>query len=163
MDTRPLLERFAATPLATGLNHDEISRLFELCEMRKFDAGKSVFHEGQPGDALWIILDGDVEVSRNGKTLAVLGPGAALGELSLFRQLPNRSATAMTLTPVVGLRFPGPHLRRMRTSQDLAMLKIVNNLALQMADRLMALNEKVVGGGRKSLADARTELRKMVG
>lgn len=163
MDTRPLLERFAASPLAVGLNHEEISRLFELCEMRRFEPGKSVFHEGQPGDALWIILDGEVEISRNGKPLARLGPGAALGELSLFRQLPNRSATAMALTAVVGLRFPGPHLRRMRSSHDVAMMKIVNNLALQMADRLMALNEKVVGGGRKSLADARNELHKMVG
>lgn len=161
MDTRPLLERFAATPLAVGLTHDELTKLFELCEMRKFDAGKSVFHEGQPGDALWIVLDGSVEISRNGKTLATLGPGAALGELSLFRQQPNRSATALTLSAVVALRFPGSQLRRLRGSHDTGMMKVVNNIAQQMADRLMALNDKVVGGGRRGLADARTDLKRM--
>lgn len=159
----PLLERFTASPLAKGLTRSEIEGLFEVCEMRRFEAKAKMFVEGTPGDALWLILDGRVAITRNGKDLAEIGPGGALGELSLFRQLPNRSATAQTLTAVVALRFPGPHLRRLRNALDTAMLKVVNNLAQQMADRLMALNEKVVSGNRKGLADARTDLRKLVG
>ncbi|MDX2010511.1 MAG: cyclic nucleotide-binding domain-containing protein [Myxococcaceae bacterium] len=157
-----LYQRFAATPLCEGLAGDEVSALFELCEQRHFEPSAALFTQGQPGDALWIILEGDVEVSRDGAVLAEVGPGAALGELSLLRETPTRSATARALCPVVAVRLPTTAFRKRLVASDTAALKVVSNLAHQLADRLVALNDRLLSGGRKGLSVARTELRRLV-
>lgn len=61
------------------------------------------------------------------------------------------------------LRLSGPQFQKRLAADDVAALKIVNNLAHQMADRLVAVNDRLLSGGKKGLAVARTELRRMVG
>src|SRR5260370_14573039 len=67
---------------------------------RKYDANESIFEEGQPGAALFLILDGKVavEIFRETSTtrLAVLEKGAFFGEMALLDDTP-RSATARAL------------------------------------------------------------------
>lgn len=158
-----LLDRFAATALCAGLTPDEVEAVFELCELRTVAAGTALFREGQPADSLLVVLQGDVEVSREGKLLAEVGPGSALGELSLFRTAPKRSATVTAICPVTLVRISGPLFQKRLAAFDLAALKMVNNLAHQMAERLVALNDRLVSGGRHGLAVARSELRRVVG
>lgn len=162
MPAASLYEKFATTPLCAGLSADEVNSLFELCEQRRFDASAALFTEGQPGDALWVILEGDVEVSRDGTVLAEVGPGAVLGEPSLLRDTPTRSATARALCPVVAVRLPRTAFRKRLLANDVGALKVVSNLAHQLADRLSALNDRLLSGGRKGLAVARSELRRLV-
>ena len=158
-----LLSRFATSMLCRGLTESEVESLFALCEVRKFAAGATMFVEGQPADALWVLLDGDVEITRQGKVLAEVGPGAALGELSLFRAVPTRSATVTAICKATALRISGPQFQKRLVRHDLAALKVVSNLAHQMADRLAAINERLISGGKKGLAVARSELRRVVG
>lgn len=163
VSTTPLLMRFASCPLCKGLTEAQVESLFELCEVREVAAGARLFVESQPADCLFVVLSGDVEISREGKVLAEVGPGAALGELAIFRAAPKRSATATAINPVTTLRLSGPQFQKRLAADDVAALKIVNNLAHQMADRLVAVNDRLLSGGKKGLAVARTELRRMVG
>ncbi|HEY1088547.1 MAG TPA: cyclic nucleotide-binding domain-containing protein [Archangium sp.] len=158
-----LLCRFAHSVICRGLTDGEIESLFELCEVRQVKGGAKLFSEGQPADALWVLISGDVEVSSGGKVLAEVGPGAALGELSLFRSVPTRSATVTAICDVTVIRLSGPQFKKRLAAHDLAALKIVSNLAHQMADRLLALNTRFLNGGQKGLAVARGELRRVVG
>lgn len=159
----PLLARFASTALCQSLTSDEVDSLFELCDKKELQAGAMLFTQGEAADALWIVLDGDVEISREGKVLAEVGPGSALGELSLFRSAQWRSASARAICPVTALRIPVTQFQKRLAAFDVAALKVVNNLAHQMADRLSALNDRIMSGGRKGLAVARSELRRVVG
>jgi CRP-like cAMP-binding protein len=158
-----LLSRFAGTAFCAGLTPAEVEALFELCEVRKFNPGVSLFREGQRADALWVVLEGDVEVSREGQTLAEVGPGAVLGEMSLFRAAPSRSASVTAICLVVALRISGPQFQKRVAQFDLAALKVVSNLAHQMAERLVAVNERLTDGGKKGLTVVRRELRRLVG
>lgn len=158
-----LLKRFAESTLCKGLSPEEVESLFALCEVRQLEAGACLFREKQPADALFIVLSGDVEISSEGQLLAEVGPGSALGELSLFRAVPRRSATVTAICAVTVLRISGPQFQKRLVLHDLAALKVVNNLAHQMADRLAALNERLISGGKKGLAVARSELRRAVG
>jgi CRP-like cAMP-binding protein len=68
-----------------------------------FEAGKTVFREGQPG------REGEVEIVAAGRVLEIAGPGSVVGELALIDRAP-RSATATALTdsrlvPVDAKRF----------------------------------------------------------
>jgi NADH:quinone reductase (non-electrogenic) len=69
-----------------------------------FEPNETIFREGDWGDSLYIILDGEVEITRDvpGQSdvpLARLGRGECFGEMGLVRQMP-RSATVRTVTRV---------------------------------------------------------------
>ena len=63
-------------------------------------AGSTLFEEGDPADGVSAILEGRVEVVRQGRVLATLGPGSVLGELSVFVPSATRTATARASSPV---------------------------------------------------------------
>ena len=159
----PLFGLFRKTALCAGLSEPEVESLFELCDLHTFHAGAAIFREGQAADALWVVLEGDVSILREDKLLAEVGPGSVLGELSLLRSVAQRSATAICLCGVTAMRMSGPQFRKRVQARDPAALVAVSNLATQMAERLLAIDEKLVSGGKKGLAVARTELRRVIG
>lgn len=154
--------RLVDVELFKGLEPSELDAIFTLCEVRRLKASQKLMVEGELADALWVLLDGDVEISKESKLLAEVGPGAVLGELSLFRAATHRSATVMAICPATVLRIPVAPFRKLLAVHDLAALKVVNNIAHQMADRLSAINDRLVSPSRKGLAVARSELRRVV-
>lgn len=63
------------------------------------ESGRVLFREGSAGREFVIIADGRVGVTRDQLPVAVLGPGAFVGELSLLKRT-KRSATVTAMTPV---------------------------------------------------------------
>lgn len=148
-------------PLFASLTPAEVDAIFDVSDVRELAAAEVLFAEEDPADALWVVLLGDVEISKATVVLAEVGPGAAIGELSLFLSTSKRSATARAICPATLLRIPANALRRMTAANDLAALKLVNNLAHQMAERLCALNERLLSK-TDGLTVARSELRRLV-
>jgi CRP-like cAMP-binding protein len=77
---------------------------FRTSQGEEFAAGSAIFRQGDPGELMYIVLDGQVDLYRDGRHLATLGPGEVLGELALIDQ-GARAATAIargacTLAPL---------------------------------------------------------------
>lgn len=75
----------------------------------EFPTGTVIFTEGTPGDVMYIILDGEVEVRTGNNVVQVVGPGDVVGEMALIDSKP-RSASAVAksgcrLVPVDEKRF----------------------------------------------------------
>src|SRR5262250_51628 len=87
----------ARAPLFAGLPRRLLGRLAPRFFEKTYHAGEIVFHEGDPGRALFVVLEGAVEIiqiSAQGEyLLRTLGPGDAFGELALIDDFP-RSASA---------------------------------------------------------------------
>ncbi|HEY2322494.1 MAG TPA: cyclic nucleotide-binding domain-containing protein [Thermoanaerobaculia bacterium] len=66
-------------------------------ELRSFAAGDVIFNEGDAGDAMYAVLQGEVEITKHGHTLEVVPVGGVFGEMALIDQEP-RSATAKART-----------------------------------------------------------------
>jgi len=66
-------------------------------DFEEFPAGQHIFTEGQAGDTMYVIKEGEVEVIVNGKVVDTLGPSGILGEMALIDKQP-RSATAVAKT-----------------------------------------------------------------
>ena len=85
-------------PLFDGLKSSEIVRLERNLHLREYKEGETIFSEGEPGAALYIIKKGFVNIYKiNGEEkflLVRLLPGNFFGELALFDESP-RSATAI--------------------------------------------------------------------
>ena len=89
-------------PLFSALDDEAASALHASMAETKLRRGDVLFHEGDSGDKLYIVLEGKVKLGRTSSDgrenlLAILGPGQMFGELSLFDPGP-RSGTVTAVT-----------------------------------------------------------------
>jgi CRP-like cAMP-binding protein len=75
--------------------------IFELLrrepDVREFAAGEIVFVDGEPGDCMFAVLEGEVAIKKEGRVLETVKPGGVFGEMALIDQEP-RSASAVAAT-----------------------------------------------------------------
>ncbi len=65
-------------------------------DVRALAAGEVIFAEGQPGDCMFAVLDGEVAIQKNGRVLGTVRSGGVFGEMALIDQKP-RSASAVAV------------------------------------------------------------------
>jgi len=76
----------------------DIRGLFKNAEyVQEFQAGTTVFNEGTPGDVMYVVLDGELEVRVGGKRIEDAKPGDVVGEMALI-DTKARSATVVART-----------------------------------------------------------------
>ena len=71
------------------LDSGELARVAEVCREQEFVSGEYIFHEGESGNRLYLIVEGEVRISREvpgsgEEALAVLKPGSLFGEMAVF-------------------------------------------------------------------------------
>ena len=65
-----------------------------VADTRTYLPDEKVFIEGSPGNSMYVIIDGNVEISVAGKLIEIAGPGMIIGEMALIDSC-NRSATVV--------------------------------------------------------------------
>ena len=71
------------------LDDGELARVSELCREQRWESGEFIFREGEAGNRLYLIVEGEVRISRTipgsgEEALAVLKKGAMFGEMAVF-------------------------------------------------------------------------------
>jgi hypothetical protein len=94
----PALVSVAETQYERRLS-GEIMQAGHEPEFRKLPEGALVTRQGEPGDELFLLLDGVLAVDIDGERIATVGPGAILGERALLEG-GHRTSTLVALTPV---------------------------------------------------------------
>ena len=96
-------------PLFAALDDEAAEALRSTMTRVEVPRGEAIFHEGDPGDRLYVIVEGKIKLGRasgDGREnlLAVLGPGEMFGELSLFDPgRRNATGTAVADTVLIGM------------------------------------------------------------
>lgn len=106
-------------------------------DWRRFDRGVVLFHEGEAGGSLHVLMRGRVAIrvtTSDGDTvtLNVIGPGAAFGELSLLGLAAMRTATVQAIEPVQTLTLQRAEFERLRRSYPSVDRLLVDYLAAQV-------------------------------
>ena len=99
-----LLTMLGSVELLDGISPYELESIASLCQERTFQKGDVIATQGDPGDELFIICSGFVEVLRSStspesspKTVVNLGQGQIFGEMALVDR-GKRSATVRALS-----------------------------------------------------------------
>ena len=64
---------------------------------KHFKAGERIFGEGEPGDFMYGVIEGEVEIRKGGAVVDTIGPGGIFGEMALIDHT-GRSASAVAKT-----------------------------------------------------------------
>ena len=98
------LEHLARVPLFSACNKAELRSLAKRTNDIKIDAGQVIIREHQGAYEFFVVFEGQAEVSRDGKRVAIIGPGDFFGELALLdRGLRNATVTALTAMEIIVL------------------------------------------------------------
>jgi len=84
---------------------EELGRVAALTEEVQFGAGETIYREGEPVEAIYIILEGRVAVQSNGKVVREVGEKHAVGTLSAL-DLNSALRTVKAIEPIRALKLP---------------------------------------------------------
>ena len=135
---RELAELLTEVGLFSRCTKRERATIARHAETAELPSGTDLIREGEPGDALFVILDGEASVQHDGEEVTRVGEGSYVGELALLDGAP-RSATVVAATDVkvavLGIRMFRTLLREV---PDLA-----EQLLVGLAGELRAANAAV--------------------
>jgi CRP-like cAMP-binding protein len=140
-------------PIFEGLSKRELASVQRILYQRNYEAEEIVFHQGDPGLGMYIIVHGTVWIRSEPprEPLAELRDGDFFGELALLDELP-RSATALAKAPTSLLGFFQPELFGLLDRRPRLGMKIVLRLARIIGRRLRAMDEQTQPFRRKAVA-----------
>ena len=99
MAARDVTEHLARIPLFSGCSKKELQSVARSIKQINHPAGTVIAREGDPGAGLFIIGEGEADVTVGGKKVNRLGAGDSFGEMALLDGGP-RTATVTAATPV---------------------------------------------------------------
>ena len=89
-------------PLFAACSKGELRKLASIADEIDLREGTVLTREGRTAHEFFVLVEGTVRITKNGRKLADLGPGSWLGEIALLTKAP-RTATATATSPVVAL------------------------------------------------------------
>ncbi|MYF74019.1 MAG: cyclic nucleotide-binding domain-containing protein [Gemmatimonadetes bacterium] len=145
---KPLFPKLRAIPLFRELNRREMEAVVQLIEIRKYSTGDVVFEQGAPGDGVYVVLKGYVEVvQKDGEEdkkvlLAQSESGSFFGETALLKGVP-RTATAVATEDTKLALFSRDALHQLAEQRPHLGVKIPIQLSRIVAERLRQTNHSL--------------------
>lgn len=143
------LELLRQTDLFKGLTPEELGKITGISVKESYKAGDVIFEEGQAGDKFFLILKGEVRISKiipgvGEEALVILKKGLYFGEMSLIDDQP-RSAHAIVNKPAELMVIErGDFEKLLKSDKELA-YKLLWTLLRTLSKRLRDTNEKIMG------------------
>jgi serine/threonine protein phosphatase PrpC len=143
-DAASRTELLRAIPLFRFMTYKELLSLMSVARERAMAEGETLVSEGEAGDELFVLVDGEVEVSKGGRAVTRFSKGGHFGEMSLVDLAP-RSASVTAVVPgrVLVLRRE-PLMQLLRTDATLA-VKLLWAFVQVSSERLRHTTEIVTG------------------
>lgn len=116
---------------------EQLGRIAGLMEEVNFEAGETIYKEGEPGDALYVVLSGRVLIEIHGSPVRELKEREAFGTLEVLDFHP-RAGTTKAIDPVRALKLNGQQFYEL-LSVDIEMVQAVFRTLCALVRRLLKL------------------------
>ena len=104
-------------------------------------AGQTLFHAGDPGDAMFVVLAGSLNVLVGGRTVETSRRGALIGEMALVDNSP-RGATVVAVEPSQLAKVDQRRFQRLIQQNPF----FATHVMKQLVDRIRSMNQLLAGG-----------------
>ena len=154
----------AGVPLFQDLNEHERADLAGTVEEMQFGAGQTIFTVGDPGDAMYLVNAGEVEIffkdaTGNKIVLETPGQGEFFGELSLLDQ-GSRTANALAVTEVSALRIDQDDLDALFRAHPHAALSVLKAMGRRVRRNTELLRQTASRNVNEEVEDKRSMIDK---
>jgi CRP-like cAMP-binding protein len=130
------LDYLRTVPMFQTCSDKELRPVAKLAETLDFAAGEEIIKQGKTGHEFYILLSGKAEVTRDGVSIATLGPGDYFGELALLDPSP-RVATVTMISAGQVLEVTQREFWQLMSDLPILPLKLLQGMARRMhADAL---------------------------
>lgn len=135
-----IIEAIRFNYLFRGLTKEQIERIAGIVEQRKLDGGDVMVRQFDRDTDMMIIVSGGARIkSFSGESLAEVGPGSVIGEVSLVDDQP-RSATVVAVGTTVVAVIPGKRLAELVNEDVSLKAQLVLNIGKVLCQRLRTAN-----------------------
>jgi hypothetical protein len=131
--------------LFQDLDRETRHRLSPYLLERELAEGQQLFAEGDRGQRLYLVLRGELVVSRGGRELTRLGAGRHLGEIALVLD-GRRTATVVSTQPTRVASLHRRHLQELLDTRPELGIHLMQGICRELATRVSSLSEDVAGG-----------------
>ena len=131
-------------PLFSNMATSELTQVASMAREVTFPGGQRVIQQGDHGDHMYIIVDGDVLIQRGDTPLKTLGPRDFFGEMSIIDG-EVRSASAIAQTDCHLLRIDKDDFQELLATYNSAAVSIARALNQRLREVLPALEKAQVG------------------
>jgi CRP-like cAMP-binding protein len=118
---------------------EDLASIAEVSEEVSFHAGEAIVRQGEPGDGLYVIVDGGVSIIVEGSgQVAVRGPGNVVGEMAVLSGRP-RAATCVAVGEVLALRLLRDDFLEIMTERQAVAVGVVRVLTERLDEATQRL------------------------
>jgi CRP/FNR family cyclic AMP-dependent transcriptional regulator len=127
------VEALKRAPLFEGLSKKELTQLARVSEDMEVPEGTALTREGEIGHEFFVIIDGETQVKRKGRSLGTRSSGDFIGEIALLEQVP-RTATVTAKTPLRVFVLTSKDFHHLLEENPKVERKVLRALAKRVAD-----------------------------
>jgi CRP-like cAMP-binding protein len=129
------------------LSREELTEILSFCEVEIYKKGEDIIREGEQGDKLYIIVEGEVGVSKIISNQVVffittLKTGEVFGEMAIISDYP-RSANAFAKTDTTLLYLSKDAFKKIKSDNQMLFGKLSFILSKVLAERLYKIEERI--------------------
>ena len=126
------VDLISRVPLFARCSKKELRMIANIADQIEWPEGKTLIKEGRLGSEFFILIDGTVSVSRDGRKLRDLAAGEWVGEVALISNVP-RTATVVTTSPARALVMTGRGFAQLMTDSPSIAAKVLAVLGERVA------------------------------
>jgi len=130
------VELIKHTPLFANCSKRELQEIAHIADEIDLREGKEMTRQGAPGREFFVLLEGEADVTKDGRRINLLSPGDFFGEIALVSDTP-RTATVTATTPVRALVITDRSFRRLLKDQPEIQSKVLAALAARVAPEML--------------------------
>jgi serine/threonine protein phosphatase PrpC len=139
--------------LFDGLVALELIKVLRTVYERNFAKGEVILRQGDASGALYLIVEGEIDLTVDGTQVARLQAGQHFGELALFAKEQTRSATATCVDDALLLVIPAERFEKLTTEELEIGNKLMRNLVSHAAKQIRAANARLAAGAFADTVD----------
>lgn len=144
MQLKDEVELLRRVPLFSGVAPGKLKLLAFTSDRVSFDAGQTLFKQGDPGDAAYVVLSGSADVLVNSQSgeikVATLEPNSIVGEIAILCDV-SRTATVKANAPLETLRIRKEHFLKLLAEFPEMAVEIMRVLADRLSHTTAELSE----------------------